>query len=85
MSQQTYFYYAHSLKYEIKVIKFTKRRIFRKNIETKYLYIGCQRYSEQTLEELAMSSDNIYHIDMGKAGILLGTQLRGIWQWFSKL
>lgn len=85
MNQQTYYYHDHSLKYNIRAVKSTERRIIRKNIETKYLFIGCQRYSEQTVLELALSSESITCIDMGNAGVLSGENLWHMYYWFSKL
>ena len=40
----------------------TKKRIIRKNIKSKVLHIGCQQFSEQTVEELATAFDYIKNI-----------------------
>lgn len=63
----------------------TKKRIIGKNIKTKVLHIGCQKFSEQTVEELASAFDYIENIDMGMGGILTQFEFFIIYKWFRNL
>lgn len=66
---------------EIKI----KKRLIRKDKKIKYLLIGCQKFSEQTVEELIGAATYIQNIDMGNERILTQDRLFDIYNWFRNL